>query len=73
MKKFIIHETQTFGKNHSKFQKHFFGINQFLRFNLRNFSDKNKIYMQCNKNQQRLQRSESNLFSIKIHDTARRA
>jgi hypothetical protein len=28
---FSVDETQTFGKNHSKFQKHFFGINQFLR------------------------------------------
>lgn len=35
MKNFIINETQTFGKNHSKFQKHYFGINQFLRLEKR--------------------------------------
>lgn len=31
MKNLIRNETQIFGKNHSKLQKHYFGINQFLR------------------------------------------
>lgn len=45
MKNFIVNETQTFGKNHSKFQKHYFGINQFLRLEIKIsiLSDVNKI------------------------------
>lgn len=39
MKKINILETITFGINHSKLQKHYFGINQFLRenFDLSNY------------------------------------